>query len=198
MVDDWFGCETAWWAKHQHAQDHATRLRDVCAEYQSTKPLEVRPESTDVPGQSAYRFHQSAPIPVAISLIVGDLVHCLRSWLDSLVFGIVGDSLGRDMTEDEEKACQFPICSSPKDFNKFFTKSRVQIMDDRVRCALHGVQPFYWLENMKMLSVEGTNAITYEEDSRFRPLTTIGHLSNIDKHRRLTVAAWWPRLIYWT
>jgi hypothetical protein len=79
MVDDWLGPETAWWAKHQHAQDHLERLRGVCAAYRSTKPLEVRPESTDVPGQTAYVFHQSAPIPVAISLIVGDLVHCLRS-----------------------------------------------------------------------------------------------------------------------
>jgi hypothetical protein len=195
---DWDEPETAWWAKHEHAKDHLSQLRGVCAEYRSTNPLEVRPEPTDVPGETAYRLRQTAPIPVAISLIVGDLMHCLRSSLDSLVFGIVRDSLDRDMTDVEERLCQFPICSSPKDFNKFFTKSRLQIMDDRVRCALHGVQPFYWLERMKMLSVEGTNAITYEEDSRFRPLTTIGRLSNIDKHRRLTVAAWWPRLIYWT
>ena len=199
MDHDWFGAETAWWAKHHHTQDHLARLREVCAGYQATNPLEVRPEPTAVPGQTAYRLHQSSPIPVAISLIVGDLVHCLRSSLDSLVFGIVRHSLGRDMTEDEEKSCQFPICSSPKDFNRFFARPRVgKIMDDRVRYALHGVQPFYWLERMKMLSVDGTSAITYEEDSRFRPLTTIGRLSNIDKHRRLTVAAWWPSLIYWT
>lgn len=201
MDEDWYESERAWWAKHQHAQDHLERLRGVCAEYRSTNPLEVHPEPTAVPGEIAYRLRQSAPIPVAISLIVGDLVHCLRSSLDSLVFGIVRDSLDsldRDLTDAEERLCQFPICSSPKDFNKFFTKSRLKIMDDRVCCALHGVQPFYWLENMKMLNVEGTNAITYEADSRFHPLTAIGRLSNIDKHRRLNIVAWWPRLIYWT
>jgi hypothetical protein len=88
--DDWYAPTTAWWAKHQHAQDHAMRLRDVCAQYKSTNPLEVIPESTDVPGETAYRLRQSTPIPLAISLIVGDLVHCLRSSLDSLVFGVVG------------------------------------------------------------------------------------------------------------
>jgi hypothetical protein len=197
-VDEgWDEPETAWWAKHRHAQDHAARLRDVCAEYQATKPLEVRPESTDVPGQTAYRFHQSAPIPVAISLIVGDLVHCLRSALDSLVFGIVSDSLGREMTEDEERACQFPICSSPDTFEAFFTGSRAKIMDDRVRFALNVVQPFYWLQNMKLLSVEGANALSYVDYSRSHPLTSVARLSNIDKHRRLTVAAWKPSLIYW-
>jgi hypothetical protein len=25
MADDWFGSETAWWAKHQHAQDHLAK-----------------------------------------------------------------------------------------------------------------------------------------------------------------------------
>ena len=49
MDEGWDEPETAWWAKHQHAQDHLERLRGVCAEYRSTKPLEVRPESTDVP-----------------------------------------------------------------------------------------------------------------------------------------------------
>jgi hypothetical protein len=198
MVDDWYGPETAWWAKHEHAQDHLERLRGVCAGYRSTNPLEVRPEPTDVPGETAYRLRQSAPIPVAISLIVGDLVHCLRSSLDSLVFGIVRHSLGRDMTEKEEMACQFPICSSPDDFNRFFTRPRAKIMDDRVRRALHGVQPFFWLENMKMISVKGAKTLSYEEDSRLRPLTSVARLSNIDKHRRLTVTAWWPSLFYWT
>ena len=156
--------ETAWRAKHQHAQDHLSATEACVPNHRSTNPLEVHPEPTDVPGETAYRLRQSAPIPVAISLIVGDLVHCLRSSLDSLVSGIVRDSLDRqDMTDAEERFCQFSICSSRKDFNKFFNKSRVQIMDDRVRRALHGAQPFYRLENMKMLSVEGTNAITYEE-----------------------------------
>jgi hypothetical protein len=198
MVDDWFGPETAWWAKHQHAQDHLARLRDVCDQYQSTNPLEVRPEPTDVPYQTAYRLRQFTPIPVAISLIVGDLVHCLRSSLDSLVFGIVRHGLAREMTEKEEMACQFPICSSPDDFNMFFTRPRAKIMDDRVRRAFHGVQPFFWLENMKMISVKGAKTLSYEEDSRLRSLTSVARLSNIDKHRRLTVAAWWPSLIYWT
>ena len=79
MVDDWFGSETAWWAKHEHAQEHLARLRDVCAQYKATNPLEGRAESTEVPGETAYRLWQSIPIPLAISLIVGDLVHCLRS-----------------------------------------------------------------------------------------------------------------------
>jgi hypothetical protein len=71
------------------------------------------------------------------------------------------------------------------------------MMDDRVRSALRGVQPFSWLENMKAIS-EDANTLSYEEYSWFLPLTSVARLSNIDKHRRLTVAAWWPSLIHWT
>ncbi len=28
-------------------------------------------------------------------------------------------------------------------------------------------------------------------------LHRLAHLSNLDKHRRLTVLAWWPDLVYW-
>ena|GEM_PF-6135487 len=59
MNDGWDEPETAWWAKHGHAKDHLERLRGVCAEYRSTNPLEVRAESTDVPGETAYRLHQA-------------------------------------------------------------------------------------------------------------------------------------------
>jgi hypothetical protein len=102
------------------------------------------------------------------------------------------------MTEKEEQACQFPICSSPDTFEAFFTGLRAKIMDEGARSALRGSQPFYWLEQNKMLGIENVNALSYGDDSRFHTLTTLARLSNIDKHRRLTVAAWWPSLIYWT
>jgi hypothetical protein len=192
----WYDPETAWWAKHRHAQEHLERLGEICAVYRSSNPLEVHSEPTDVPGQTAYRLRQSAPIPVVISLIVGDLLHCLRSSLDSLVFGIVQDSLRRRMTSGEDRDCQFPICSSPVLFDGFFTASRVKIMDDRVRSALRGVQPFIPLEHLKKIR-DDMEDLAFEEDSRSHPLKTVNNLSNIDKHRRLTVAAWFPSLISW-
>src|ERR1017187_4171794 len=41
------------------------------------------------------------------------VIYCAEGlWLDSVVFGIVRHRLGCEMTEDEQRACQFPICSS--------------------------------------------------------------------------------------
>src|SRR5664279_693609 len=50
---------------------------------------------------------------------------------------------------------------------------------------------------MKALS-RGVKTPSYDEYSWSSPLTSVARLSNIDKHRRLTVTAWWPSLIHWT
>ena len=189
---------TSWWAKHAHAKTHIASLRTACDEYRERRPIEVRPE-TDRPGDTAYRFHQTEPIPLGISLIVGDVLHNLRSALDSLVLGLVSRDLDRGLQDREEHACQFPIAGTPDEFDAFWTKwpPRAQLVGDRVRAALRETQPFYGLEQAKSLDVENALKLTYEENFRFNALTTVSRLSNIDKHRRVTVAAWWPSITYW-
>jgi hypothetical protein len=38
---------------------------------------------------------------------------------------------------------------------------------------------------------------TYEQEYRWSELYRLTQLSNLDKHRRLTLMAWWPDLVYW-
>jgi hypothetical protein len=189
---------TSWWAKHAHAHTHIAHLRTACEEYRERRPVEVRAEDTDVPGEVAYRFHQLEPVPLGISLIVGDVLHNLRSALDSLMLGMVRLDLDRALSEDEERACQFPISVDPQTFENDLRRAESKgMVSERLRGSLREAQPFWLLELSKAKGVENAVALTYEHEAKFNGLMALNRLSNIDKHRRVNVAAWWPSLTYW-
>lgn len=188
----------AWWAKYDHAATHITRLRTECEHYRKRKPAEGRPEPTGSPGETAYRYCEHEQVPLSISLILGDVLHNLRSALDSLFLGLVRLDLGRELTEPEEHACQFPICDTPNAFDSIFKDKRTAHVSPRVHAAVRRSQPFWWLEEAKRRNVPNAEQESYDENARFHDLTAINRLSNLDKHRRLNVAAWWPGLVYWS
>jgi hypothetical protein len=181
-----------------HAGKHIDHLAQVCNDYLARDPLQVDPEPTDQPGKAAYRLHITAPIPVEIALIIGDVLHNLRSALDSVVFEMVRVDLSRELSPEEERSCQFPICDDPPSFKKFFSNDtwRKKIMPSHLREALRSVQPFYGLEYLKGIgAAEGRGS--YADHSPYYALSTLARMSNIDKHRRLAVTAWWPDIVSW-
>jgi hypothetical protein len=97
----------------------------------------------------------------------------------------------------QEKASAFPICATPQDFARFFTakKDRGGLYDSRAREAFRAVQPFANLEEVHKVGVALDR--TFEDEVRWSELHRLDTLWNIDKHRRLTLMAWWPNLIYW-
>jgi hypothetical protein len=109
------------------------------------------------------------------------------------------------MKPKEERHCQFPICGHPNEFDAFFTgtkekpnEERNALISHRVRESLRAAQPFYGLEMDKALGGDSERRLSYEDYARFHPLTVVSQLSNIYKHRRVTVAAWWPRIAFFT
>ena len=123
MWHSWTTCtgydqECSWWAKLRHAADHHERLVALCDDFRSRKPFEVVEKETPDPRVTMFVFWQYEPIPNDISLAVGDVLHCLRSALDSLVYGIVEGEVGAP-TEQQERACQFPIEATPVGFDNF-------------------------------------------------------------------------------
>jgi hypothetical protein len=98
---DWFGLDTAWRLKLAHAARHIDQLAKVCNAYRAQDPQHVDPEPTDQPGRTAYRLYVDVPIPVDISLIAGDVLHNLRSALNTLAFALVVNDIDRELTADE-------------------------------------------------------------------------------------------------
>ena len=137
----------AWWLKCDHANTHSGQLAALCRDFRTRGALEVVERTTSRPGVTEFVFRQHEPFPPEISLAVGDVLHALRSALDSLVYGIVLSERG-ELSESEERACQFPIAATPTMFDKFITERKVRdrIYSEPLRKALSRAQPFYWRE----------------------------------------------------
>lgn len=171
----------------------------MMAEYRSGVPFTVEKEQTAIPDRFAYRLRIHTPPPVALSTLIGDALHNLRSSLDSLAFGLAVYSLDRPLTEQEERAVEFPICESPAEFDAFFgaRRDRAGLYNHVAKRALRGQQSFAIAERIEVWP-EGEDAEThYTESFQWDGLNRLRHLNNVDKHRHLTVMAWWPQLVWW-
>jgi hypothetical protein len=199
----WLDHTSAWWAKADRAQHHLRLLDRLVAEFRASEPYRVVPRPTDTPGRTEYRLHIHKPVPPEISTTIGDILHNLRSALDSLAYEMALRGRDRPMTKKQERACVFPVRETPERFDEFFDQDskhegdriRAALYGDRARAAFRSVQPFRIHEEAMLLGVEVTD--TYEQEYRWSELYRLTQLSNLDKHRRLGLMAWWPDLVYW-
>jgi hypothetical protein len=191
----WMDQDSSWWAKANRAKEHIDSLRRQVDEYRASAPYSLIPELTAKPDRLAYRLRFSKPVPVTISTTVGYVLHNLRAVLESLAFEVARRSQGGPLTAKQEKESTFPICATPEDFDAFFKSRKGLLYDRRGRAALRSVQPFVNLEAAHRLGVAVDRS--FEETFRWSELYRLDTLWNIDKHRRLTLMAWWPDLIYW-
>ena len=192
--------DTSWWAKFNHAGRHLARLRQVSDDYRAKRPFYVEAEPTDRPDVVQYRLHHEIAIPKDMPLIVGDILHNLRSALDSLVLGLIEHAEGRRLDEEEQRACQFPIYPDPMGFEGFFNQStfkalRAHLMPEKLRVAMRMVQPFFWDEYAVEQGWVGT--VRFAENAEYNPLCTLNKMSNIDKHRRVAVTLLFPDYAGW-
>ena len=111
---------TSWELKLRHAARHAAVLKAECKTYRRDSPTVVGAADGGEEGATLFRYEQSSPVPRIIGLVLGDVVHSLRSVLDNLCFALTREDIGREMDRKEERACQFAIYSSPLDFDGFF------------------------------------------------------------------------------
>ena len=170
----------------------------MCDEYRARRPFYVEAEPTERPDEVRYRLHHKIEIPRDVPLIVGDILHNLRSALDSLVLGLIEHTERRRLGEDEAKACQFPIYPDPEGFKKFFDHHalRARLMPDKLRDAMRSVQPFYWDECAVERGI--IDKTRYAENAEYDALCTLNRISNVDKHRRVAATLLlWPDLAYW-
>lgn len=108
-------------------------------------------------------------LPEHWSLMVGDIVHNLRSALDSLVYALALKHSGPP-TEQEARSIQFLIADTQGEFvhpNRARLLSRVS---PAAKAAIERLQPYH------------------REDARFKhTLSVLRDVSNVDKHRHLNI-----------
>lgn len=198
MDDEWWrSADASWWVKLNRASRHIEDLDKHVHDFMRRNPYAVVSESGPRPNETTYRLRVVHAIPIEFGAIVGDCLHNLRSALDCAAFELARRYVGRGLTEAEERACEFPIRDLPSRLDAFFRdRCRLHLYGPRERRAIAGVQPGWRHDHAMRLKVPDLG--TRQDDVKWDELWLLNRLSNIDKHRRLHIAAWWPDLTYWT
>jgi len=192
----WRDPSAAWWAKAARAGKHVDDVRYLVGEFERTKPYQVHREPTEHPDEVAFRFHLNSPVPTGLLTTVGDALHNMRSCLDSVAFELARRHLDDRMSEEQEEASQFPISPNATKFEAFFNhRIRRDMYGDVERAALRCVQPFAFREEALAHGIDPQTSPEYE--LLFDELHRLRTLSNLDKHRRLPLLAWYVDFLYW-
>lgn len=84
-------------AKVERAHDHLVVLGDEMRDFEQRKPYLLESEVHSNGSKHIKRFRMVEPIPVEWSVLLGEMVHDLRSALDQTVYWLTVDNLGHDL-----------------------------------------------------------------------------------------------------
>ena len=125
-----------------------------------------------------------APIPDIWSAVVGDVVHNLRSALDSIMFSIISHRAAQVNREIIESQIYFPIVVSPEELRATDHKKskwHQKLGDEDLFQVLDEFMPYYGDLRPELSDQEIANAIRYSS------IKVLQKLSNDDKHRTINV-----------
>lgn len=191
----WADLESPWWAKLRRAGLHVRDVKQAIAAFEGESAWEIVPEPGPEPHQTVYVLRVHKQVPSDVVTMVGDAIHNMRSALDAVAFELAAGFVGVPLTEDQEKATEFPICKDSVEFERWLHTGyrdvkRTSLYGDRERAALRCVQPFSIDERAKAAGVE----VEEDADRRLREdaLFRLHQVSVIDKHRRLPLVTLIP------
>jgi hypothetical protein len=165
--------------------------------FEAERPWSVERVPGAAPNEVGFRLRVHKPVPADVITIVGDVVHNMRSAVDSVAFELARRHVGQTLTTKQERAASFPIKKLATAFEDFFEgdRDRRTMYGPTERKAMRCAQPFAMAEEMAKHGV--VSDTPPEDDLRFSDLHRLHVISNIDKHRRLPVIAWLPEIAYW-
>jgi hypothetical protein len=200
--------DAAWWAKLRRANTHLETLAKLVDEFAASEPYTLDREPGDRPNELAYRLHIRHETPAEISTVIGDVLHNLRSALDSVAYELAVRSKGEPLTGREEQVTAFPWRPSSSEYDRFFgigvdAKNpdaahlvlRGRIYSQEAKNAMRVVQPFSWLETATLPPTERSRIA--HAHFKWSAIHRLNQLSNIDKHRRLSTVGLRVPLLWW-
>jgi hypothetical protein len=150
------------------ARKHLETFKQAVGAFANDSPYRTAAQDEPETGDRVWRIFRNKPLPPDWPLVVGDVVHNLRSALDNLVYLIAQRNTPRDLTEDEAKRLEFLIFDS--DTNYLKTQKRcLSLLPTAAQTEIEGLQPY-----------KRTNPAN-------DTLSLLNRLSNVDKHRHLVV-----------
>ncbi len=161
-------------AKLQRAHKHFSEFDEIRQRWVNTDPGEIVHENH--PDAREYLvICKRAPVPPSeMGVVIGEIVHSLRSCLDNLIYALAIQETKQDPPPHWQRL-DFPIFSKKADFNKQW-QERLSIFSEGAQTLIKELQPFK--EHSHNLSSHG--------------LWLLHELDIIDKHRRLSVVCQEP------
>jgi hypothetical protein len=157
-----------WQLKTDRAQHYIDDLATQVNDFGRRVRWEISPESGSQPGETNYRLRISEPVPATFSVIIGDVLHNLRSALDCAAFEIAQRHAGRALTEKEERDAVFPVHSKPSELQGFFQSGqRPQLFGLQEQQAFAAVQPGWSYDDQ--VNRGHTPADGRDEEVRYHP-----------------------------
>jgi hypothetical protein len=155
--------------KLARADVHLSALVEGITSYEASAPFIVQEDVNGRVRTLTARI-KDEPDPV-LGVILGDLVHNLRSSLDHIVW-----QLALTSTSKPRRQTSMPLATTPTDFASA-RRSLLRDVPGEAVAALERIQPY-------------AHAV-FGDDPFRHPLTMLHELWNVDKHRRLVVASAW-------
>ncbi|HST08250.1 MAG TPA: hypothetical protein VLJ83_08755 [Gemmatimonadaceae bacterium] len=163
--------------KLEWARKHLDRLDESIRIFRESTPCHLTIQFNPKTGANDAYVTQLRPMDPDWSMMVGDIVHGMRSSLDNITYALArkhsGEAAANGSTE-----LQFPICDHPLGWynpaKKKGQKRRVALLSPLAQAEVERLQPYNG---------------RYPGD--FHPLTVLRDLSNIDKHRHIILT--YPR-----
>lgn len=154
--------------KVRRAFKHVKELQGEDATFRERNPHAVSASDIDPDsGWCTVKMHSPKGEELRLSVIVGDVVHNLRSALDYVIAGLV-DAAGTPLSTKH----QFPVCRKRRDYEKEVARGGVAHPDGPLADVRHGLG-----------IIEGEQPYNHEPHTKKSLLWGINRFSNADKHR---------------
>jgi hypothetical protein len=149
------------------ASRHIDALEKAISDFSNSNPYHVVRNFNDETGEHEASILEVPDIAPDWGLMVGDIVHGLRSSLDNVTYALAVRESGR-LPADTSTRLQYPVADTPQGWIR--NKDRVALLSPLAQAEIEGQQPCNGLDKTK---------------PHF--LSVLRDLNNTDKHRRLNV-----------
>lgn len=166
--------EYPWRVKHQQAGVHIGRFEAAADDYVVRADLALRYDIDQVTGTVGVRLHSDAEPPLSLGAIMGDVLHNLRSALDSVAWAACQRA---GVTASQERGVYFPIGTDPATWPALSRTQLPNVSAEHLE-VFRRFQPWYWDEQAREVGVEVETSTAHRH-----PLARLHELAKVDRHR---------------
>lgn len=166
--------EYAWRSKLRRAEQHLREFNERCNDYLTTANVGFEYETVPTAGHIHVRLRADHEPPMSLGVVVGDVLHNLRSALDAIAWEACQRA---GVPPAREADVYFPIGLDPKDWRSL-AGSKLPGLSSTDRAIFKELQPWYHRHVAQSFGVEMDADVVPRH-----PLARLNDLAKRDRHR---------------